>query len=51
MGSSISHIYDRYETYKEFCDLVKEKPVDIRDNFFQHQDILLKKHGYIENGN
>lgn len=50
MGSIISAIYDDYDTYVAFCKLVNEKPVDIREGFYKHEQELLKKHNYVENG-
>lgn len=50
MGSCVSKIYDRYETYVEFCKMVNEKPKDVRDNFIENEKTLMKKYNYIRNG-
>ena len=50
MGSCISAIYDSYDTYVEFCKLVKEEPVDIRNGFYNHEKELMKKHKYVSDG-
>jgi hypothetical protein len=50
MGSCISAIYDDYDKYVAFCELVNEKPVSIRDDFYEHEKELMKKHKYTQNG-
>lgn len=50
MGSSISRIYDDYETYEHLCKLVNEKPVGVREGFYEHEKELMEKHGYVHDG-
>lgn len=50
MGSCISKIYDDYDTYVAFCELVNEKPVGVCDYFYKHEKKLMEKHKYIKNG-
>ncbi len=44
MGSSISAIYDDYETYEYICELTNTKPLDIRaeKSFYTHGRELVK---------
>lgn len=50
MGSSISSIYDRYETgYLPLCEklnIPEEDILDIRGDWYNHFDKLLKDNGY-----
>jgi hypothetical protein len=50
MGSCISKIYDDYDTYVSFCELVNEETVDVRDFFYEHEKELMKKHKYVKDG-
>jgi len=50
MGSIISRIYDDYHTYVDFCKLVNENPIDIHDDFYNHEKELMKKYQYVKKG-
>lgn len=50
MGSSISAIYDKHETYVAFCELLNEPFVSVRESFFEHEKELMKKHKYVKDG-
>lgn len=50
MGSCITHMFDNYETYVAFCELVNEQPVNVSDDFYSHEQELMVKHGYVKCG-
>ena len=50
MGTIIDRINDDYESYLELCRLVNENPNDIQKGFFEHQEELLEKYKYEEDG-
>jgi hypothetical protein len=50
MRSSISHIYDEYNTYVAFCKLVNEESVGVWDGFYKHEKELIKKYDYVKDG-
>lgn len=42
MGSSISAIYDRHDTYKALCKELGVKSLGVRDDFDKHASELIK---------
>ena len=47
MGDSISKLFEDYETYELLCKNLNIKKIGIDKNFYNHEEELMKKYGFI----